>query len=261
LGPGPDSSPQDGVSVSYPVSPWWNSTGKRVLDILGAVVLLLLLWPVMMVVALVIRWDSDGPALFRQLRPGRGRREFRIFKFRTMMISGEVSGPATTSAVDRRVTGVGRFLRRWKLDELPQLFNVFRGEMSFVGPRPLPTKLWEGSFDSLEAVAVLSVRPGVTSLATIQFRNEEGLLSDIQDESLEDFYAEKILPAKMEIDLEYLSRATFGSDVSVILRTLDRVIRPQHHQDRRMKRTLLSPASTSLPSPEPEPVQVEDQGD
>lgn len=259
MGNGSDSS-QDSVPFSDRLSPWWDSVAKRTLDILGSAFLLLLAWPVMLIVAIFIRCDSPGPALFRQLRPGRGRREFCIFKFRTMLQDCEHSGPATTSGKDRRITGVGGFLRKWKLDELPQLFNVLRGEMSFVGPRPLPTKLWEGNMDSADARTVLSVRPGVTSLATITFRNEEGLLTDIQDESLEDFYAERILPVKMKIDLEYLRRASFRGDVWIILRTLERVLRTQDPEDGRMKRTLLSPASTSFPSPEPEPVH-EDHGD
>ena len=260
MGDSSNSSPQASVSFSDRLSPWWDSAAKRAVDILGSAFLLFLSWPVMVIVAIVIRWDSPGPALFRQLRPGRGRREFCIFKFRTMLQDGERSGPATTSGRDPRVTGVGGFLRKWKLDELPQLFNVFRGEMSFVGPRPLPTKLWERNLDSANAIAVLSVRPGVTSLATITFRNEEGLLTDIQDESLEEFYAEKILPIKMKIDLEYLPRATFRSDIWIILRTLDCVLRPERHEDRGVKRSLMSSASTSFPSPEPEPVH-EDQGD
>src|SRR5712692_8714855 len=152
---------------SYVVSPWCDSVLKRGFDIFGAILLLVLLSPLMIAVAILVKLTSRGPVLFRQRRPGKNGHEFTILKFRTMIDGRRHEGPAVTRPFDPRVTWFGRFMRRWKLDELPQLFNVIRGEMSFVGPRPLPTQHWEQPFMQEEATCVLSVRPGITSQATV----------------------------------------------------------------------------------------------
>src|SRR5712692_7734179 len=164
-------------SSSYVVSPWCYSAWKRGCDILGAILSLILLLPLMLAVALAVKLTSQGPILFRQRRPGKNGREFTILKFRTMINGNHDAGPPMTRAADPRVTRSGRFLRRWKLDELPQLFNVLCGQMSFVGPRPLPTGHWQQPSIQKEAAYVLSVRPGITSPTTLIFRNEEELLA------------------------------------------------------------------------------------
>lgn len=209
------------------VSPWCNSVAKRIWDFAGAFVLLILLWPAMVVLAIAVKLSSEGPILFRQRRPGKDRREFTIFKFRTMVSSPEKPGPVLTRAADPRVTWLGRHMRKWKLDELPQLFNVVRGEMSFVGPRPQPTKLWRQPSIQEEASFVLSVRPGITSHATLNFRNEEELLAPLSPEEVEDVYMRHVLPLKLSMELEYLREASFLSDLGVVLRTVLRIFKRQ----------------------------------
>src|SRR5262249_52710775 len=142
------------------------------------------------------------------------------------MICNRACGPALTWTADRRVTGVGRFLRKWKLDELPQLFNVLRGDMSFVGPRPLPPALWNGHFMKEEAEFVLSVRPGITGHAAISFRNEEELfvpLSSLPPVQAEEEYVRYIMPIKLALELEYLRKASFAGDCRIVFVTVLRV--------------------------------------
>jgi lipopolysaccharide/colanic/teichoic acid biosynthesis glycosyltransferase len=179
----------------------------------------------MAVTALLVKLTSRGPVLFRQGRPGRGGCEFNIFKFRSMIDSRRSAGPVLTRAADPRVTKFGGFMRKWKLDELPQLFNVLRGEMSFVGPRPQPTKLWQHPSVQEWAAKVLSVRPGITSQATVNFRHEEEILAPLSFEEVEEVYTRTIMPLKMEMELEYLRNATFVSDVRIIFKTVLRVFR------------------------------------
>src|SRR6266581_6674842 len=161
---------------AYSINSWCNSIWKRAFDITLAGILLSLLLPFLIVLAVAVKLTSKGTILFRQRRPGRDGREFQIMKFRTMVVNEKSPGPVLTRADDPRVTWIGRRLRKWKLDELPQLLNVFRGDMSFVGPRPQPTKLWKDTSIQEQASYVLSVRPGITSQATLNFRNEEELL-------------------------------------------------------------------------------------
>jgi len=213
------------------VSPWCNSTWKRVCDILGSVLLLISFLPVMIFIALAVKLSSQGPILYRQRRPGVNGREFSILKFRTMKDGRRHAGPVLTQAEDPRVTWFGRHIRKWKLDELPQLFNVLRGDMSFVGPRPQPTRLWKEPSIQDQAVIVLSVRPGITSQATLNFRNEEELLAPLSSEELEEVYIRSIMPVKLRIDLEYLRNANFGSDLSLILRTSFRIFNRQQEKN------------------------------
>jgi lipopolysaccharide/colanic/teichoic acid biosynthesis glycosyltransferase len=210
----------------FAVSPWCNSPWKRAFDLAAAAVLLTLLLPVLALVAFVVKCTSRGPVFFRQRRPGEGRHEFFVLKFRTMVESrGESPGPVLTRRGDERITKVGRFIRNWKLDELPQLVNVLRGEMSFVGPRPQPVKLWEASSLQADAAVVLSVRPGITSPATLYFRNEEELLAGLSPDEIEERYLETIMPVKLRMEIDYLHSATFGRDVRLILRTIVRIFR------------------------------------
>jgi len=211
----------------HAVSSWCNSSLKRGFDLFGAILLLISLSPLMIAVAVLVKLTSRGPVLFRQRRPGKSGREFTILKFRTMVDGRRNPGPAVTRPCDPRVTWFGRFMRRWKLDELPQLFNVVRGDMSFVGPRPLPTQHWEEPFMQEEASCVLSVRPGITSQATVKFRNEEELLAPFSSEQVEEIYMKAIMPVKMKMNLEYLESASFSSDFYMILKTIFRVFNPQ----------------------------------
>lgn len=226
------------AKVDCAPSRWCNSAWKRCFDLSWALLLLIVFSPLMLIVALAVKLTSRGPILFRQRRPGKNGREFSIFKFRTMVVTPHQPGPVLTRAMDPRVTWLGRHIRRWKLDELPQLFNVVRGEMSFVGPRPQPTKLWKEPSIPEDASVVLSVRPGVTSQATLVFRNEEEVLAPLSCEEVEEVYLRTFMPLKLKIEVEYLRNATFLSDLHIIFRTIARVFNPRKKEDDLLKEYL-----------------------
>ncbi|MBV8113975.1 MAG: sugar transferase [Silvibacterium sp.] len=185
------------------------SRARCCLDRMVAAIVLLVLFPVMLVIMLVVRLSSPGPALFCQRRAGRNRDEFILFKFRSMRVE-DPCGPAITVSGDCRITPVGAFLRRYKLDELPQFWNVLKGNMSLVGPRPkLP------HHEGLD----LAYRPGITGVATLAFRDEEKILAGIPREHLDAFYEVCIKPRKAQLDLEYMRTATLGSDLRLLWRT------------------------------------------
>jgi lipopolysaccharide/colanic/teichoic acid biosynthesis glycosyltransferase len=173
--------------------------------------------PLMAIVALVVATTSRGPILFRQERIGKNGRAFRLLKFRTMVHGESRGGPLVTQGGDSRVTPAGRLLRHWKLDELPQLFNVLRGDMSLVGPRPDVAEFIRGL--SPEHQALLSLKPGLTGWATMQIRNEERLLADVPRNDLPRFYINHLLPRKAELDLAYAARASFRSDLQLLAST------------------------------------------
>ena len=193
------------------------SATKRVFDVAAALTGLVLLAPVFVVVAVWIRLDSPGPVFFRQERVGRGGVPFRIHKFRTMRTAAESSGPALTIGADPRITQAGEFLRRTKLDELPQLIDVLRGDMSIVGPRPELPQFVAGYPPELRA-KVLSVRPGITDPASLQFRDESTLLARAVDPERE--YREVVLPAKLRLAADYVDQATLAGDLRLIASTL-----------------------------------------
>jgi lipopolysaccharide/colanic/teichoic acid biosynthesis glycosyltransferase len=202
---------QSDYSSEPVVSLWCMSPLKRLFDLICVIPALLLLTPVMLVVAIVVRCTSEGPILFRQLRVGLYRRTFTIYKFRTMFHDLAANGPCVTKTGDVRLTPVGEFLRRYKLDEFPQLYNVLRGDMSLVGPRPkLP------QHEHLE----MHYRPGVTGAATLAFCNEEHMLKDVPDEKLEEFHVNVVSPIKMLLDRQYQERATFTSDFRLLVDTV-----------------------------------------
>jgi lipopolysaccharide/colanic/teichoic acid biosynthesis glycosyltransferase len=178
------------------------------------------LLPLFVLIALVIKLDSPGPLFFRGQRVGKDGRLFRIVKFRSMRADAARSGPGITAAGDVRTTRVGRVLRQTKLDELPQLVNIVRGEMSLVGPRPEDPRYV--ALYTPDQRRVLSVRPGVTSLASVRYRHEEQLLS--QDD-LETMYTSVVMPAKLGIELDYLDRQTFWRDLGVLALTLASLFR------------------------------------
>jgi lipopolysaccharide/colanic/teichoic acid biosynthesis glycosyltransferase len=194
---------------------------KRAFDMVASAVVLVIGAPLYLCIALLVRIISPGPVLFRQTRVGRGGQPFTMFKFRTMRASE--CGPQVTGAGDVRVTSVGRFLRRTKLDELPEFFNVLRGEMSIVGPRPeVPryVELWPAEHKAV----VLSVRPGITDPATVRFRNEEDILSRAED--IERAYIEEMLPVKVGRYREYIENASLLSDTRILIETVLVVVFP-----------------------------------
>jgi len=194
-------------------SPWCASIWKRAFDLLCIIPGLILLSPVLGIIAIAVRLTSPGPVIFRQQRAGRNRKLFTIYKFRTMVENSEAIGPGHTAKGDPRVTSVGHVLRRFKLDELPQLYNVLRGDMSLVGPRPkLPN----------HDPAPMACRPGVTGAATLAFRFEARILSEVPTEHIERFYQQYIVPHKLRLDSEYMERATLLSDIGMLFATIFR---------------------------------------
>ena len=191
---------------------------RRVLDVIASAAGLLILSPLFAALALAVKLSSRGPVLHRGERVGRGGRPFFLFKFRSMRV-GE-SGPAITRAGDPRVTAVGRVLRKSKLDELPQLINVLRGDMSLVGPRPEAPR-YVALYDDAQR-RILAARPGLTSPASLEYRAEE---EQLVGDDWERLYVETIMPAKLRIDLDYLGRRTLASDLRVIAATLAALFR------------------------------------
>ena len=187
---------------------------KRCMDVLLSLLGLALLWPLGLAVALAIRLDSPGPVLFRQERVGLHGRPFRIHKFRTMRVGG--AGPQVTARGDARITRVGRVLRRYKLDELPQLIDVLQGRMSLVGPRPEVPR-YMALYPPEARRAILSERPGITDPASIAFRNEEALLAAAPD--AERAYIDTIMPLKQRYYLDYVAHRSLGADLRILLRT------------------------------------------
>jgi len=197
---------------------WSLSSGKRFFDLAGAVLVLTAASPIMVMLALAVKASSRGPFLFRQNRVGRNGQEFPVLKFRTMHCNhGNGSGPLITRSGDRRVTWMGKWLRKWKLDELPQFLNVVSGDMSLVGPRPDMSK-YMGTLTGKDR-NILYFRPGITSPATLKFRNEEEELAKVPAEELEQFYINNLLPQKIRTDLDYVESATFSSDCRILWRT------------------------------------------
>ena len=193
---------------------------KRVMDIAISAAALCVLWPVFLLIALAIVIDDPGPVFYRQVRVGRGGRPFRIFKFRTMVVDADKKGLSITVGRDSRITRVGAFLRRTKLDELAQLLNVLCGQMSFVGPRPEVPRYVE--LYTPYQRQVLLVRPGITDYASIAYRNENDLLAGADDP--EKMYIETIMPDKIELNMKYLREISPLADLRLILKTVIAVI-------------------------------------
>ena len=185
---------------------------KRLFDITFATLGLAATFPLFALLALWIKLDSPGPVFYRGIRVGRGGKYFRMYKFRTMVVNADKIGGPSTSDDDPRVTRVGRSLRKYKLDELPELNNVLRGDMSFVGPRPEVPQ--EVELYSEEEKALLTVRPGITDYASIKFNNEGEILAGSQDPH--QAYREKIRPGKIELGLEYVRNHSFLVDLKVL---------------------------------------------
>jgi len=190
---------------------------KRAFDLLGASLGLLLLSPLLLAIAVAIKLDSRGPVFFRQQRVGRHGVPFRIHKFRSMVADAPQRGPALTVGADARITRVGRWLRRPRLDELPQLFNVLAGQMSLVGPRP-EVPQYVAHYPAGLRERALSVRPGITDPSSLLYLDESELLASAADPERE--YIEVILPRKLQCAADYAAKANLRSDIGVLLRTL-----------------------------------------
>jgi len=189
-------------------------TTRRAFDLLVALLGLALVSPLFLIVAGLIKLCDPGPILYRAQRVGKDGKSFRVYKFRTMVADADRLGPGITVAGDHRITPIGRWLRRTKLDEVPQLLNVVSGEMSLVGPRPEDPRYVQ-HYTALQR-QVLRMKPGITSPASVSYRHEEHLL---QGEDWERTYLEQVLPAKLAIELEYMQRRTLWSDLTVLVRT------------------------------------------
>ncbi len=193
---------------------------KRLMDMAGALVGLVALSPLLALLWLAVVAESGLPGLFRQRRAGRGGRDFVLFKFRTMTVRRGTEQGSFDAGSSARVTRVGRFLRQTKLDELPQLWNVLKGEMTLVGPRPEVRKWVEACPE--QWARVLTVRHGITDPASIEFRNEEEILAKSDDP--ERAYREEILPRKLDLYEEYVATRSFWRDVGIVLRTVRAVV-------------------------------------
>ncbi len=211
---GPPSMVTSETSVPQSLSPWNHSRGKRMFDVLAAGLVLLPCLPLMALIAGAVAVTSRGPVLFRQKRVGENERAIELLKFRTMVHNLSSAGPGVTRSGDPRITPIGRFLRRCKLDELPQLLNVLQGDMSLVGPRPDLAEFCQAL--GPEHRSVLTLRPGLTGWATLHFRNEEQLLAAVPKEQLVTYYRETILPQKAQLDMAYAERATFLGDLAIL---------------------------------------------
>jgi lipopolysaccharide/colanic/teichoic acid biosynthesis glycosyltransferase len=189
---------------------------KRLSDVVASSLGLVLLSPLMLVAGLLVKCTSRGPAFYRQTRVGRGGKFFRIAKFRSMVVDADKKGPDITSSGDPRVTRIGAVLRKLKIDELPQLWNVLVGDMSLVGPRPeIPRYVLD--YDQ-EELRVLSVRPGITDPASIRYRHEEEILAN--SENPQEHYRTVVLPHKLALNLDYIRKMSFWFDVKLILQTI-----------------------------------------
>jgi lipopolysaccharide/colanic/teichoic acid biosynthesis glycosyltransferase len=196
------------------LSRWTQSRARRVFDVALVVTMLFLVLPVCLLIAIAIWLDAGGAILFLQKRVGRDGKIFSIVKFRTMVDAGPAGRSAIATVEAEQITPVGRVLRYWKLDELPQLVNVLRGEMSLVGPRPrVPA----------QQVGILRCRPGITGAASLAFAREEVLLAGIPKQHLDRYYTCRVLPLKQRLDDAYMARATFFSDLKLLFVTAVRV--------------------------------------
>lgn len=188
---------------------------KRLFDVIASGCGLLVLSPILIIVAIWIKLDSEGPVFYRQVRVGRYNKDFRIFKFRSMRIGSDKGSLVTIGGRDPRITRSGYFIRKFKIDELPQLFNVFIGDMSLVGPRPEVRHYVD--YWTSEQMRVLDVRPGITDPASIRFRNENELLAKAEDP--EKYYIDVIMQEKIKLYLEYVDNVSFWYDIRLIFRT------------------------------------------
>lgn len=194
---------------------------KRCFDITASAMGLLVLAVPFLIIAAIIKLTSKGPVFFRQVRVGKDGKEFKIFKFRTMVADAEKKGMQITVGADSRITGIGKFLRKTKIDELPQLINVFIGQMSFVGPRPEVPKYVAMYSDNQRKI--LKIKPGITELASIVYRDENEVLA--KSENPEETYINEIMSKKIELNMEYMQKMGFWYDIKLIFMTFAAILR------------------------------------
>ena len=196
--------------------------GKRLFDILFSGVAILLLIPVWIIVGILIKIDSPGPVIYSQKRVKKGNVDFFIHKFRTMRVDADKLGLLTTSNRDSRITKLGYFLRKYKIDELPQFFNIFTGDMSFVGPRAEVRKYVD--FYTPEQMYVLDVRPGLTDFAVLEYYFKEEEMLRNAGARYEEIYINDVMVEKNKLNLKYIDSITFSTDIGIILKTITRII-------------------------------------
>lgn len=198
---------------------------KRGFDLIVSLIMIILLSPVLLVLAVLIKADSKGPVFYRQVRVTTGGRDFRIFKFRTMVQNADQIGALVTSGNDSRITKIGSKIRKCRLDELPQLFNVIKGEMSFVGTRPEVRKYVEAYKDEMKATLLLPA--GITSLASIRFKDEDVMMDQYMGQGMttDHAYVEHVLPEKMKYNLEYMRDFSFLKDIGLMWKTFVSVLK------------------------------------
>ena len=192
---------------------------KRLFDIVSSLLVLIIGFPFFLIIVILILIDSRGGVFYRQVRVGKNNKDFYLYKFRTMVSGADKKGQLTVGDKDNRITRIGYFLRKFKLDEFPQLINVLKGDMSVVGPRPEVRKYV--SMYSAEQMQVLNVRPGLTDIASIEYINESELLSKADDP--EKLYIEKIMPEKLSLNMKYIREKSLGTDLRIIFRTFGKI--------------------------------------
>jgi len=193
---------------------------KRTFDILFSFIGFIILSPVFLLIAVFIKVDNNGPVFYKQIRVGKNNKDFLLYKFRTMNVGSDKKGLLTVGNKDSRITKTGYLLRKYKLDELPQLINVFKGEMSFVGPRPEVRK-YVALYDE-EQKKVLKSKPGITDVASIEYRNENELLE--KKSNPEEFYLKEVMPDKLRMNIMYINDRSFFKDIKVILKTFKSIL-------------------------------------
>ncbi len=198
---------------------------KRLFDMIVSLTMIILLLPVLAILAIWIKVDSEGPVFYRQVRVTTGGKEFRIFKFRTMVVNADKIGALITAEHDPRITKVGNKLRKCRLDELPQLFNIFLGEMSFVGTRPEVQKYVDEYTDEMNATLLLPA--GVTSLASVCYKDEDEIMAEYTSKgiSTDEAYVKHVLPDKMKYNLDYLRDFSFWGDIGLMIKTVISVLK------------------------------------
>lgn len=194
---------------------------KRLFDCISSIIVLLLLFPIWLLIALFIVLESRGGVFYKQVRVGKENKDFYLYKFRTMRVGSDKKGLLTVGNRDHRVTHVGYFLRKYKLDEIPQLINIIKGDMSIVGPRPEVRKYVE--MYTPEQRVVLTVRPGLTDLASIKYVDENEVLAAAADP--EKMYIEEVMPAKLQLNMEYIKCQSVGYDLQLIFKTIGAILK------------------------------------
>jgi lipopolysaccharide/colanic/teichoic acid biosynthesis glycosyltransferase len=189
---------------------------KRLFDITASFFGIIILSPLLIFIGLWVGLSSKGGVFYKQIRVGKNNKDFKLYKFRSMRVNSDKQGLLTVGSKDSRITKAGYFIRKYKIDELPQLFNVLKGDMSFVGPRPEVRRYVD--LYSKEQMKVLSVRPGITDPASIKYRNENDILSS--QSNPEEYYIQHIMPVKLKINIDYINTQTFIKDIKIIFQTI-----------------------------------------